>query len=109
MISDTLYTVAVVLVLVLLGLFVQSLAPTANELCAAHPSWSSVECERIAERKIWLGMDEEQLIASWGHPTDINRTVSAHGSREQWVYRRSYQTSYVYLEEGSVTSWQIYE
>ena len=104
--SDTLYTVAVVLALVLLGLFVQSLAPTAEELCVAHPTWSAMDCQRISEGIIWLGMDAEQLQASWGRPADINRTVSAYGVREQWVYRYSSTTRYVYLEDGIVTSWQ---
>ena len=107
MISDTLYTVAVVLALVLLGLFVQALAPTAEELCVAHPTWTATDCQRVSEGIIWLGMDAEQLQASWGRPTDINRTVSAYGVREQWVYRYSSTTRYVYLKDGIVTSWQI--
>ena len=81
--------------------------PTAEELCAAHPTWSATDCQRISEGIIWLGMDAEQLQAGWGRPTDINRTVSAYGVREQWVYRYSSTTRYVYLDDGIVASWQI--
>jgi len=81
--------------------------PTADEICAAHPTWSTTECQRISEGTIWLGMDAEQLQASWGRPTDINRTVTRYGTHEQWVYRYSSTTRYVYLDDGIVTSWQI--
>jgi len=104
--ADWLWTAAVMVVLVLLGLFVSSLAPTAEELCAAHPTWSATDCQRISEGIIWLGMDAEQLELSWGRPTDINCTVSAYGVHEQWVYRYSSTTRFVYLEDGFVTSWQ---
>lgn len=70
--------------------------------------WNKEECEDIATRKIWIGMDDDQLMLSWGLPDDRNNTVSSWGVRSQWVYGLG---EYVYLEgksnnELKVTSWQ---
>ena len=43
--------------------------------------------EAIFAGKIWLGITSEMARDSWGMPIDVNRTVDASGTREQWVYR----------------------
>ena len=55
-----------------------------------------------------IGMDENTLYeCSWGRPNQINRTRSAYGRSEQWVYETNgYPSKYVYLENGIVTSIQ---
>ena len=50
-----------------------------------------------------IGMTKNDVIEIWGHPTDINRTETAYGISEQWVY---YGHRYVYLENGFVTAIQ---
>lgn len=71
--------------------------------------WAETDCEKMAERKIWIGMTANQLILSWGIPKDQNNTVGVWGVHSQWVY---YDFGpYVYLEGSSkedliVTSWQ---
>lgn len=47
-------------------------------------------------------MSEKDLLISCGSPNEINRTVTANGSSEQWVY----SNIYVYVENGEVTSFQ---
>lgn len=38
-----------------------------------------------------IGMtDEEVLETSWGKPKSINKTQTAYGVNEQWVYDRGY-------------------
>lgn len=56
--------------------------------------------------RLQVGMTEEQVRRSWGLPTDINTTVSRYGTHEQWVYRRRSDTSYVYFEDGILTTIQ---
>ncbi len=74
--------------------------------------WSLDECTNIAERKIWIGMTENQLILSWGLPDKRNNTTNSWGISTQWVYGDSlYGADYAYLEgqdKGSmkVKSWQ---
>lgn len=71
--------------------------------------WSADDCKNIAERKIWIGMTDDQLILSWGMPNDKNNTVTSSGIHSQWVYGDF--KPYVYLEGSNesslkVISWQ---
>jgi hypothetical protein len=75
----------------------------AGRVCTKHPTWTTEMCEAIGKGKIGVGMTEDQVKAAWGNPRDINRTTTAYGSREQWVYSMS---SYVYLDDGVVTAIQ---
>lgn len=63
--------------------------------------------EDIAERKrhgVRIGMtSEEALQSSWGRPQEVNRTITARGTREQWVYGGR---SYLYFENGTLTAIQ---
>ena len=75
-------------------------------------TWNKEECEDMANKKIWIGMNELQLEISWGNPNDKNNTTGSWGTHSQWVYGDPiYGANYVYLEgknEDSmiVTSWQ---
>lgn len=64
--------------------------------------------EQIANRKIWIGMERIELVYSWGSPRNINRTTTANGTREQWIYGSPLygNGSYVYLDGDTVTSIQ---
>jgi hypothetical protein len=56
----------------------------------------------VGEKEIMIGMTKEMVLDSWGRPNDINRTVGSWGVHEQWVY----SSSYLYFENGKLTSWQ---
>lgn len=52
-----------------------------------------------------IGMTREQIIdGCWGPPQQNNRTITANGVREQFVYR--YRNSYIYLTNGIVDAIQ---
>lgn len=79
----------------------------ACKLRSKHPGWTLADCRTIVERSIRIGFNKEQAIAAWGRPDDINRTVGAWGTREQWVYRRgSHSAQYLYFENGVLSSFQ---
>ncbi|GEN46254.1 hypothetical protein [Alkalibacillus haloalkaliphilus] len=49
-----------------------------------------------------IGMTAEEVKeSSWGEPREVNKTTTANGVREQWVY---YNQRYIYLEDGIVTT-----
>lgn len=66
--------------------------------------------QRARAPNLRIGMTaQEALESNWGEPRHINKTVTAHGVREQWVYRDAYgswYTSYIYLTNGIVTAAQ---
>lgn len=52
----------------------------------------------------YIGMPRSELENSkWGNPKDINKTITAYGTSEQWVYGNG---NYVYLDDGIVTAIQ---
>jgi hypothetical protein len=61
--------------------------------------------ERAKKPGASIGMTAEQVIAqtNWGRPEHVNRTTTAGGTREQWVYP-GYQ--YLYFQEGKLISIQ---
>jgi hypothetical protein len=62
---------------------------------------------RIAAEKrrqgVSVGMSQDDVAASsWGRPKQINRTTTARGTEEQWVY----DGGYLYFENGRLTAVQ---
>lgn len=67
-------------------------------------SWTDADRQTVAEKKIKLGMTEDQAELSWGNPESKNNTVTQYGKRSQWVYKAS--KTYLYFENGKLTAWQ---
>jgi uncharacterized protein YdaU (DUF1376 family) len=61
--------------------------------------------ELVAQKKICRGMTTQQVIASWGKPNSVNRTVTGYGKQEQWVYEG--RDAYLYFDDGILTSYQV--
>jgi len=72
-------------------------------LIKKHPSWSTKDCQIIAEGKVRIGMDMEQCKTAWGKPSDINNTIFAHGTHTQWCYGE-YCSSSLYFNNGILTA-----
>jgi hypothetical protein len=60
--------------------------------------WSAIE-----EGRVVIGMTPEEARMSWGNPKSVNRTVTALGVDEQWVYN---DLTFIYFRDGKVTAVQ---
>jgi len=69
----------------------------------AEYGWTRKCAERVLEGYIYIGDTKEIVLESWGQPEDINRTTTAYGTTEQWVYGLG---CYIYFENGKVTAIQ---
>lgn len=56
----------------------------------------------VALREVVIGMTKQMVKDARGLPDDINRTQGNYGTHEQWVY----DGSYIYFQNGRVTSIQ---
>jgi len=65
--------------------------------------YGKVEGEKVLKGVVWIGMSDSQAYDSWGAPKDINRTTSAYGKKEQWVYDNN---QYLYFKDGKLTTIQ---
>ncbi len=69
--------------------------------------------DSILEGSIVIGMTQEQVLAGRGWPRSVNRTTTAFGTTEQWIYgyyiAEEYGVRYThfgYFRNGLLTSWQ---
>lgn len=65
----------------------------------------SDKAEKAAKKKegVRIGMGQQDVLdSSWGRPNKVNKTTTAYGVREQWVYGGGY----LYFENGVLTSIQ---
>lgn len=69
---------------------------------AAEPGISDEVAKHILAGRFILGMTDKQVRASKGNPDRKNRSIGRWGVHEQWVYPHSY----LYFENGILTSWQ---
>lgn len=81
---------------------------TMKEVEASRAKQVKVEAAakaRAARPGVRIGMTQEQVIneTNWGKPQRINRTTTAAGTREQWVYG---DRNYLYFTDGKLTSIQ---
>lgn len=67
---------------------------------------SEVFKEYILEGSVSIGMTTEMVLASWGEPDDINRTVSVGTVSEQWIYGEIPNSIYIYFTDGIMTAFQ---
>lgn len=70
-----------------------------------HPGWDGSVISAVVCGRVQIGMTKEQALAGWGRPREINRTTSAYGTREQWVYGR-FGGGYLYFEDDRLTTVQ---
>lgn len=69
-----------------------------------HPDWSDRAWNSIKDQKVYLGMNQEMCIYSWGKPRKVNQSIGSWGTHEQWVYGDF--GPYVYFQNGVLTSIQ---
>jgi len=60
--------------------------------------------EEAKSKGATVGMTKQECLdSSWGNPEDINKTTTASGVSEQWVYSSN---RYLYFEDGILTTIQ---
>lgn len=67
---------------------------------------ANAESARLAKLPgVRIGMTASQVInnSNWGRPYEVNRTTTAHGTWEQWVYG---SRNYLYFTNGILTAIQ---
>lgn len=65
--------------------------------------WSTSVIEAIKNKRVFIGMNREQVVLSWGEPTNKNLTVTGKGTKEQWVYGIG---DYLYFRNGVLEALQ---
>lgn len=58
----------------------------AGKLCTKNPAWKKEECENVANRKYWIGMTYDMLVAAFGKPNHANPSNYGGVTHWQWCY-----------------------
>ncbi len=56
---------------------------------------------RIAYKRIWMGMTDKMVRDGWGEPDKIDRNVEKWGVFEQWFYGNIT----FFFKDGKLTDW----
>ena len=78
----------------------------ANVYLSYYPNINEVRKNAIINRKIVIGLTDTDVKFIIGYPTKINKTVTAYGTDEQWVYGDDAYSHYYYFDNGILTSYQ---
>jgi hypothetical protein len=86
----------------------QELAKQQQRLDQLKRYEEAKKLERIRVLKlpgVRIGMTEDQVLrqTNWGKPISVNRTTTASGTKEQWVYGEG---NYLYFENGKLIAIQ---
>lgn len=54
---------------------------------ATHPNVDKEILDYISKGDICIGMNTEQVIATWAKPTSVSTTMTRYGKSEQWGYK----------------------
>lgn len=63
----------------------------------------------LPQKPAVIGMtpDKVKTETNWGSPSSVNRTITARGESEQWVYRGAMgKSQYLYFVNGKLTAIQ---
>ena len=78
--------------------------PYASAVAKSEKAERSKQFAYMKGKGVSIGMSQDEALASnWGKPVRINRTITAHGTNEQWVYGGG---NYLYFENGKLTAIQ---
>jgi hypothetical protein len=85
----------------------QTVESRSKALTAQFPSATETRLANLVCQRIWIGMTAAEARASWGVPSGgVNRTATASGTHEQWVYNHFWPQGYLYFDDGVLTAIQ---
>ena len=84
-----------------------TLSRSQFETTLKNKGLSKKDLDIAKQNEIYIGMSQCGLYVSWGNPSDEHTSVNKYTKRIQHVYGTNINNiSYVYTENGKVTSWQ---
>jgi len=67
--------------------------------------WGKKTARAVVNHEVFIGMPADAALESWGVPTKINYHDIGEERQEQWAYKESQRTKYIYIIKGKVSKW----
>lgn len=80
-------------------------ASEAGQICAQYSEWTKEECRRVADQKIWIGMQYEMLEYMFGQPDSTNKSNYGYGVEYQWCWHDKEPSCFYGGETGVIDSY----
>ena len=77
----------------------------AGRLCKEHEGWAKEDCQRIADKKYWIGMDLDMLKALRGAPSSANPSNYGGETQWQWCWWNYTPSCFYGGSDGIITSY----
>jgi hypothetical protein len=61
--------------------------------------------QAIMDHEVFVGMQSDAALASWGTPAKVNVSEINGRINEQWIYPSPSKNRYIYLDNGKVIRW----
>lgn len=71
----------------------------AWKICEKHPNWNKIECQWIADKKIWIWMSYDMLIEMIWKPNSAN--PSNYGNWIEWQWCRYKHTPSCFYDQNN--------
>lgn len=106
--------VGVIALIILIGVGVFNLNNQSTERAEraiaqeqiANAQEQVANAEAVKNKRVRIGMTAADIRNSWGPPTRSNRSVYSNHVNEQWIYEFSDKTSYLYIDDGTLRSFE---
>lgn len=73
----------------------------AGKIQSKHPEWSKDDCERLANKQVWIGMDYDMLLYLRGKPNTVNTSNYGNGNEYQCCWE-DYDISCFYMKSDNI-------
>ena len=70
-----------------------------------HPEWTREDCDKIAAKKIWIGMTLNMLIYERGEPNRANPSNYGYGTEWQWCWDNYIPSCFYGRDDQIITSY----
>jgi hypothetical protein len=77
----------------------------AYKIFVKHPEWSKEDCERLANKEYWIGMELDMVKFLRGLPDAVNVSDYGNGKEYQWCWHGKTPFCFYGKEGGIITSY----
>jgi hypothetical protein len=77
----------------------------AGKISKQFPLWSRKDCERVAKKELWIGMEIDMVKVIYGSPQKVNISDYGRGKEYQYCWHNHSPSFFYTKEDGKVYSY----
>ena len=69
-------------------------------------NWGKQTARAVMNHEVFAGMASDAAVESWGIPTEVRVSEIGTQKEEQWVYKQTRRSKYLYIIDDKVGRWE---